>query len=235
MSHQFDARRRRFLAAATGSVVLSRLGMWSSAMQLTSCATLRLPVEGDLPSLSGATQWLNSEPLTPAGLRGKVVAIDFCTYTCINWLRSLPYVRAWSETYRDRGLVVIGVHSPEFEFEKTIDNVRRAVMAMKIGYPIAADNDHAIWRAFDNAYWPALYLVDAQGKIRHHHFGEGGYDQAEATIRRLLDDAGATTLPSAKPVEGRGVEAAADWGSLRSPENYLGYERTENLASVGGA
>jgi thiol-disulfide isomerase/thioredoxin len=232
---EIDASRRRFLVAAARSAIMSRLCLWSSALQLTSCAALKPPVEGEMPSFTGATEWLNSEPLTPAGLRGKVVAIDFCTYTCINWIRSLPYVRAWSRSYRDHGLVVIGVHSPEFEFEKTIDNVRRAALAMKVEYPIAVDNDHAIWRAFDNAYWPALYLVDAQGRIRHHHFGEGGYDQAEAIIRRLLDEAGATTLPLTRPVEGHGVEAAADWGSLRSPENYLGFERTENFAPVRGA
>ena len=140
---------------------------------------LPLPIDGELPSLDGATAWLNSPPLTAAGLRGKVVLVDFWTYTCINWLRTLPYVRAWAEKYKDQGLVVIGVHTPEFEFEKDLDNVRRAVKDMRVDYPIAVDNDYAIWRAFDNHYWPALYFVDAQGRIRHHHFGEGDYEQSE--------------------------------------------------------
>src|SRR5215211_945735 len=139
----------------------------------------RLPIEGELPSLGGAPGWLNSQPLTAAGLRGKVVLIDFWTYTCINWLRQLPYVRAWAEKYKDQGLVVIGVHAPEFEFERNIDNVRQAVKSMNVGYPIAVDNAFAIWRAFGNAAWPALFFVDAQGRMRHHHFGEGQYEQSE--------------------------------------------------------
>ncbi len=138
----------------------------------------------------GATGWLNSPPLTPSSLRGKVVLIDFWTYTCINWLRTLPYVRAWAEKYKDQGLVVIGVHTPEFAFEKNVDNVRRAAKDMRVGYPIALDSDYAIWRAFDNEYWPALYFVDAQGHIRHHQFGEGEYEQAERVIQQLLAEAG---------------------------------------------
>jgi thiol-disulfide isomerase/thioredoxin len=150
-------------------------------------AVIRLPVEGELPSFGGATAWLNSPPLTPADLRGKVVLIDVWTYTCINWLRTLPYVRAWAEKYRDEGLVVIGVHSPEFAFEKNVDNVRRAAKDMRVDYPIAIDSDFAIWRALKNEYWPALYIVDAQGRIRHHQFGEGGYEQSEKDHATIAD------------------------------------------------
>jgi len=141
----------------------------------THPAAVRLPIEGELPSLGSATEWINSPPLTAAGLRGKVVLVDFWTYTCINWLRTLPYVRAWAAKYRDQGLVVIGVHTPEFEFEQDVGNVRRAAKDMRVDHPIAIDNDYAIWTAFDNHYWPALYFVDAQGHIRHHQFGEGDY------------------------------------------------------------
>jgi thiol-disulfide isomerase/thioredoxin len=191
-------------------------------------ATVRLPVEGRLPSFSGATGWLNSEPLTPEGLRGSVVLVDFWTYTCINWLRSLPYIRAWAEKYRDRGLVTIGVHTPEFEFEHNAANVRRAVEAMRVDYPVAIDNDYAVWSAFDNHYWPALYIADADGQIRHHRFGEGDYAESEMVIQHLLgvDD----ELVS---VEAEGIEAAADWRNLQSPENYLGSARTENFAATG--
>jgi thiol-disulfide isomerase/thioredoxin len=174
--------------------------------------------------------------LTAAGLRGKVVVIDFWTYTCINWRRSLPYVRAWSEKYKDRGLVVVGVHTPEFAFEKDVDNVRRAVQDMRIDYPIAVDSNYAIWRAFKNQYWPALYFIDAQGRVRHHQFGEGEYGQSELIIQQLLKESGVDGI-SHDPVavDARGAEAAADWRSLKSPENYVGYERTENFASPGGA
>ncbi len=196
----------------------------------------RLPIEGELPSLGSATEWLNSQPLTAAGLRGKVVIIDFWTYTCINWLRSLPYVRAWAEKYKHHGLVVIGVHAPEFAFEHNVDNVRRAAKDMRVDYPIAIDNAYAIWRAFKNHYWPALYFVDAQGHIRHHQFGEGQYEQSEMIIQQLLAEAGIGDIAQELvSVDAPGVEAAADWGSLQSPENYLGYERTENFASPGGA
>ncbi len=189
-----------------------------------------------MPSLGGAAGWLNSPPLTVAGLRGKVVVIDFWTYTCINWLRQLPYVRAWAEKYKDRGLVVIGVHSPEFAFEKNGDNVRRAAADLKVGYPVAIDSDHRIWRAFKNNVWPALYFVDAQGRIRHHQFGEGGYEQSEAIIQQLLAEAGVRDAGHERvAVNPQGAEAAADWGSLKSPENYVGYERTEGFASPGGA
>ncbi len=207
-----------------------------SVVQQMTPPTIRLPIEGELPSLGGATGWLNSQPLTAAGLRGKVVLINVWTYTCINWLRTLPYVRAWAEKYKDHGLVVIGVHSPEFEFEKNVDNVRRAAKDMRVDYPIAIDSEHAIWRAFNNQYWPALYIVDAKGQIRHHHFGEGEYEQSERVIQQLLTEAGSGGIgPELVSVDARGAEAAADWDSLRSPENYVGYQRTENFASPGGA
>jgi len=202
---------------------------------LFTAAMAPLPVEGKLPSLAGATGWLNSQPLTAANLRGKVVLVDVWTYTCINWLRTLPYLRAWAGKYKDQGLVVIGVHSPEYGFERNLDNVRRAVKDMRIDYAVAIDNDYAIWRALDNQYWPALYVVDAQGRIRHHQFGEGGYDKAERVIQHLLAEAGASGIDKGLvAVEGRGIEAEADWADLKSGENYLGSERTENFVSRGG-
>jgi thiol-disulfide isomerase/thioredoxin len=197
---------------------------------------IRIPREGQLPSFSGATIWLNSQPLAAADLRGKVVLVEFWTYTCINWRRTLPYVRAWAEKYKDQGLVVIGVHTPEFSFEKNADNVRWAIKDMNIGFPVAVDNNYAIWRGFDNQYWPALYFVDAKGAIRHHQFGEGNYEQSERIIQQLLAEAGAkggNDKPT--PVETAGAEVAADWGHLGSGENYLGYERTSNFVSPGGA
>ena len=195
----------------------------------------RLPVEGDLPSLQGATGWLNSPPLTPAGLRGQVVVADFWTYTCVNWLRQLPYVRAWAQKYARQGLVVIGVHTPEFGFEHDEQNVRRAVKDLGVSYPVAIDNDYAVWRAFDNNYWPALYFADAQGQLRHHHYGEGEYRQSEMIIQQLLAEAGVRDVATdvVEP-ETPGLEKAADWTDLRSPENYTGYERTEGFASPGG-
>jgi thiol-disulfide isomerase/thioredoxin len=199
-------------------------------------AAVPLPIEGELPSFSGATAWLNSPPLAAAGLRGKVVLIDFWTYTCINWLRTLPYVRAWAEKYREHGVVVIGVHTPEFSFEHDLENVRRAAQDMRVAYPIAIDNDYAIWDAFNNHYWPALYLVDAQGRIRYHQFGEGAYEQSEMILQQLLAEAGIGGIAhELVSVDAHGAEAAADWGDLRSPENYLGDARTENFASPGGA
>ena len=192
--------------------------------------------DGELSSLVTATEWLNSPPLTAASLRGKVVLIDFWTYTCINWLRTEPYVRAWAEKYKDKGLVVIGVHAPEFEFEKYLENVRREVKNMNIDYPVAVDNEHAIWRAFNNQYWPALYFVDAHGRVRDHQFGEGEYEKSERLIQQLLAEAGAKGISrDLVSVDGRGAEAAADWANLKSPENYLGYQRTERFASPGGA
>jgi len=198
-------------------------------------AAAALPVEGVVPSLGGATAWLNSQPLSAVGLLGHVVLINFWTYTCINWLRSLPYVRAWAEQYKPHGLVVIGVHTPEFAFERNVENVRRAAQDMRVEYPIAIDSDYAIWSAFDNHYWPALYFVDAQGQIRHHQFGEGQYEQSEMILQQLLAEAGIGGFgQELVAVDASGVEAPADWGSLRSPENYLGYERTENFAAPGG-
>jgi hypothetical protein len=195
-----------------------------------------LPHEGTIPSLAGATGWLYSEPLTPEGLRGRVVLVDFCTYTCINWLRTLPYIRAWAEKYRDRGLVVIGVHTPEFSFEHDLRNIKQALDGRRIDYPIAIDNNYAVWGAFDNHYWPALYLVDAEGAIRHHHFGEGGYEESERAIQRLIADAGAQDVDrSLVSAVAEGDEVQAAWEDLKSPETYLGYERTESFASPGGA
>ncbi len=200
-----------------------------------SPAAAILPIEDELPSFDGATTWLNSAPLTAADLRGKVVLVDFWTLTCINWLRTLPYVRAWAAKYKDQGLVVIGVHTPEFGFEQEVDNVRRAARDMKVGYPIAVDSEYAIWRAFNNEYWPALYFVDAQGRIRHHQFGEGGYEQSEQIIRQLLAEAGHGDLsPELASVEARGPEVAADWANLQSPESYLGYARSEKFVAPGG-
>jgi thiol-disulfide isomerase/thioredoxin len=190
----------------------------------------------NLDSLERANAWLNSPPLAASDLRGKVVLVDFWTYTCINWRRTLPYIRAWNEKYRDQGLVVVGVHAPEFSFEKDLGNIRQAVKEMQIDYPIAVDSDHVIWRAFDNQYWPALYFIDAQGRVRYHQFGEGSYQQSEMIIQELLAENGAANLETGPvSVEGSGLEAAADWSSLRSPENYVGYGRAENFASPGGA
>ncbi|HMI98668.1 MAG TPA: redoxin domain-containing protein [Gaiellaceae bacterium] len=195
-----------------------------------------LPVEGELPSLGGATGWLNSQPLAAADLRGKVVLVDFWTYTCINWLRTLSYIRAWAEQYADQGLVVIGVHTPEFPFEEDVDNVREAAKQMAVEYPIALDSDYAVWRAFDNNYWPAVYIADAQGQIRHHHFGEGGYEEAEGVIQQLVREAGLGDVrDDLVSVTADGFEAQADWANLESPETYLGYEQAQNFASPGGA
>ena len=222
-------------ALAPGAPIESFVEDDSAVAQMTPGA-IHLPIEGSLPSFDGATAWLNSPPLTPAGLRGKVVLVDFWTYTCINWLRTLPSVRAWAEKYRDHGVVVIGVHSPEFPFEHDVENVRRAARDMRVEYPIAVDSDFAVWSAFNNHYWPALYLVDAQGQIRHHQFGEGNYDQAEMVIQHLRAEAGLDGFdPTLVSVDARGIEAPAEWDSLESPETYLGYERAENFASPGGA
>jgi len=195
-----------------------------------------LPAEGHLPGFDGATGWLNSPPLSPNDLRGKVVLVEFWTYTCINWLRTLAYVRAWAEKYQDQGLVVIGVHTPEFPFEGDIENVGRAATDLDVGYPIAVDSNYAVWRAFANRYWPAIYLADAEGRIRHHQFGEGGYDDCERAIQQLLyeasDEDAAYDLVSVAP---RGFEAQADWTNLRSPETYLGYAQGLSNAFRGVA
>jgi thiol-disulfide isomerase/thioredoxin len=198
-------------------------------------ATARLPADGHLPGFYGATGWLNSPPLTPGELRSKVVLVDFWTYTCINWLRTLGYVRAWSEKYLDRGLVVVGVHTPEFPFERDVDNVRDAAKDMAVEYPVALDSDYAIWRAFSNRYWPAVYIADAQGQIRHHHFGEGDYEECERIIQQLLGEAGGGPVgDDLVSVAGEGFEAQADWANLESPETYLGYEQAQNFVSHGG-
>jgi thiol-disulfide isomerase/thioredoxin len=190
----------------------------------------------ELASLERANEWLNSPPLTPQILRGKVVLVDFWTYTCINWRRTAPYVRAWAEKYRDQGLVVVGVHSPEFAFEKNVSNIRWAVKDMKIDYPVAVDSEHVIWRAFSNQYWPALYFIDAKGRVRYQYFGEGSYAQSEMMIQALLRESGAANI-SRQPVsvEARGLEVAADWASLRTPESYVRYDGTETFVSPGGA
>jgi thiol-disulfide isomerase/thioredoxin len=232
-------RAPQLLLAATvvavGAAIATSAKHQRTKPQMMNDAVQR-PVDGELASLGSATEWLNSPPLTAADLRGKVVLIDFGTYTCINWLRTLPHIRAWAEKYRDRGLVVIGVHAPEFAFEKNQDNVRREVKALNLGFPVAVDNEHAIWRAFHNQYWPALFFVDAKGRVRHHQFGEGEYAQAEKLIQQLLTEAGAKGVSrDLVSVEGRGAEAPADFANVKSPENYLGYERTQRFASPGGA
>jgi thiol-disulfide isomerase/thioredoxin len=225
MSEEINEQRRLVGAAALGL----------AAMPLIARGAPSLPVKGGLPSFAGATAWVNSPPLTAASLQGKVVLVDFWTYSCINWRRTLPYVRSWAVKYQGQGLVVIGVHAPEFEFEKDVDSVRRAVKTMGIEYPVAVDSDHAIWRAFENDYWPALYFADARGRIRHHKFGEGDYDQSERIIQQLLGESGRTVGTGLVSVDARGIEAAADWGNLKSPENYVGYGRTEKFSSPGSA
>jgi thiol-disulfide isomerase/thioredoxin len=195
-----------------------------------------LPVEGHLPSFDGATGWLNSEPLTPQGLRGRVVLVDFWTYTCINWLRTLPYRRAWAAKYRDLGLTLIGVHTPEFGFERNVDNVVEQSRTFGVEYPIAIDSDYGVWQAFANHFWPALYIADAEGRIRHHHFGEGEYAMAEMVVQQLLVEAGVQGVdPELVSVEPTGFEVPADWDTLRSPETYLAYGRSAGFASFDQA
>jgi thiol-disulfide isomerase/thioredoxin len=189
------------------------------------------PSEGRLPGFDGATGWLNSPPLSPKELRGKVVLVDFWTYTCINWLRTLGYVRAWAEKYAGQGLVVIGVHTPEFPFERDVNNVRWAIADMNVRYPVALDPDYGVWQAFSNHYWPAVYIADAEGQIRYHHYGEGAYDDCERVIQQLLDDAGAHGIPNDLVApELEGFEVQADWANLESPETYLGSEQASNYA-----
>ena len=194
-----------------------------------------LPTEGKLAEFDGANDWLNSEPLTPSGLRGKVVLVEFCTFSCVNWLRTVPYVRAWDERYREQGLVVIGAHTPEFQFEHDVEKIRSALEEMEVRYPIAVDNDYGVWRAFDNNYWPALYFADAEGRIRHHRFGEEDYERSEQVIQELLAEAGATGVDGGlSAVDASGVYEPADWESLGSPETYVGYARASGFASPGG-
>jgi thiol-disulfide isomerase/thioredoxin len=188
-------------------------------------------VETRLPGFEGATGWLNSEPLTAEGLRGKVVLVDFLTYTCINWLRTLGYVRAWAEKYADHGLVVVGVHTPEFPFEQDVDNITRALRDMAVEFPIAIDSDYGVWNAFSNRYWPAVYIADAEGRIRHHQFGEGGYEECEQVIQQLLRESGRDDVSDGLvSVDDEGLEAQADWSSLETPETYLGSRQAQNFA-----
>ena len=229
---RFD--RRRFLANAVmtiGAIQVAGAG----CSRAESPATIRLPSEGGFPSLSGATEWLSSRPLTARILRGSAVLVNFWTFSCINSIRVLPYLRAWAAKYKNQGLVVIGVQAPEFEFEKSADNVRWAVKDRMIDYPIAIDNDLAIWRAFDNNVWPALYFIDSGGHMRHHQFGEGEYEKSERVLQQLLIEAGVQGIDhELTEVEGVGIEAAPDWAELRSPESYVGYDRAANFASPGG-
>jgi len=205
-----------------------------AALWLTACVPPDTFAENAMPKLDLAEEWLNSPPLRAADLKGKVVLVDFWTYTCINWRRTLPYLRAWSNKYGDQGLVVVGVHTPEFSFEKNLDHVRRAVKDQDIAYPVAIDSDYAIWNAFDNNYWPALYLVDAKGQIRHHQFGEGEYDKLENVIRQLLTESGQRLSDSrVGVVDGEGAEAFADWKNLQSPETYIGTAQATRFVSTG--
>ncbi|MFL5642143.1 MAG: thioredoxin [Chloroflexota bacterium] len=190
-----------------------------------------LPVEGQLSSFARATGWLGSEPLTPEGLRGRVVLVDFWTYTCVNWLRTLPYLRAWDAKYREAGLTIVGVHTPEFGFEHDLDNVTTQSRIQGVPYPIALDNDYGVWRDFANHFWPAVYLADADGRIRFHHFGEGEYAMTEMVIQQLLNDAGAEDVPrDLVSVDPQGLEVAADWSSVRTPETYVGYGQASGFA-----
>ncbi|KAB0636437.1 cytochrome C biogenesis protein [Burkholderia stagnalis] len=225
-------------APAQPDGAMMRAAATSQPQAMRAAAPAALPVEGTLPPLDGAVQWLNSPPLTTAGLRGKVVLVDFWTYSCINCLRTLPYINAWARKYAPYGLVVIGVHAPEFAFERDIGNVRKAVHDLGIGYPVAIDNNYAIWRAFGNEYWPAHYFVDAQGRIRRHHFGEGEYAESERAIQALLAEAGhpeALNVPvGLAGAPAQGAQAAADSAAVRSPETYVGYARAEDFSSPGG-
>ena len=231
-----DDQRRATAPAGSGAMMMAAAEKPAEggAMMSAQGASGPSKTEGPLPPLTGATGWLNSKPLTPESLRGKVVVVDFWAYSCINCLRAMPYVNAWYRHYKDSGLVVLGVHSPEFAFEKDIANVRAAVKKFDIQYPVALDNDMTIWKAFNNKFWPAHYFVDAKGQIRGHHFGEGKYAKSEREIRRLLTEAGAKNLPD--PLDdaaGEGVGAPADTANVASPETYVGYARAENFVSPG--
>jgi thiol-disulfide isomerase/thioredoxin len=228
MSAVTSLDRRQFLSFAAIAATSLPFG-WARSSRID------LPSEGSLPFLRGATEWINSPALTADNLRGKVVLVDFWTYSCINWRRTLPYLRAWHSKYEAHGLVIIGVHSPEFSFEREIENVRRAAKDMQIEYPIAIDNDYAIWRAFNNEFWPALYFADKDRHIRHHKFGEGEYDKSELVLQQLLANAGTSGFDSGlSSIRADGPELSADWPDLRSQENYLGSARTENFSSGGG-
>jgi thiol-disulfide isomerase/thioredoxin len=221
----------RASGAATASVPPGRPGVIRSIVHRLAGEPRELPVEGRLPSFEGATGWLYSDPLTPEGLRGRVVLVDFWTYTCINWLRTLPYLRAWAAKYRDDGLTVIGVHTPEFGFEENIDNVVAQSRSLGVEYPIAIDSDYAVWEAFANHFWPAVYIADDEGRIRFHHFGEGEYPMTEMVIQQSLLDAGADGIDQdLVMVEPAGLEVAADWRTLQSPETYVGYQQSTGFA-----
>jgi cytochrome c biogenesis protein CcdA/thiol-disulfide isomerase/thioredoxin len=224
--------------ASLESGLASKLGIGSAPSEgpkVGAGGRLELPVEGQLPSLEGLGPWINSGPLTAAQLKGKVVVIDFWTYSCINCIRSIPYVRAWYDTYEKDGLVVIGVHAPEFAFERNPENVRKAVADFGIRYPVALDNDYAVWKRLNNNYWPAHYFFDAKGRQRYHHFGEGGYQESEMVIRQLLAEAGrAPKAGGMSQATARGAEAAAAFTALNSPETYIGFRRAERFASPGG-
>jgi hypothetical protein len=221
--------RRRFLGTVAMTIAATHLGTRGIASGSDGSSR-------ELSALTATAEWINSPRLTVSSLAGKVVLVDFCTYTCINWLRTLPYVRAWAQKYHSHELVVVGVHTPEFPFEHDLENVRRAMQEMRVDYPIAIDNDAAIWRAFYNQYWPAVYVLDARGRIRQHQFGEGEYESSEKSIQRLLAEAGAAGVePDLVAVDPAGVEAQADWVALKSSENYVGYARTKNFAGTGGA
>ena len=221
---------------AGGGAMMAAQGAGGAMMMSAQGAGNALPAEGTMPPLAGAVAWLNSAPLSAAGLRGKVVLIDFWTYSCINCLRELPYVKAWAQKYGPAGLVIIGVHTPEFAFERVVGNVAKAVKDLGVTYPVAVDSDYKIWGAFNNQYWPALYFIDATGTIRHHHFGEGEYDTSERIIKQLLHEAGAKDLtPGLAEVSAQGVQAAASNMYQISPETYVGYARAEHFASPGGA
>jgi hypothetical protein len=234
MPESTNQDRRRFLRGATMMVIAAKFGIGGRA-KAPSAGIARLPRGGNLPSFDGAVGWLNSHPLTASGLRGKVALIDFCTYSCINWQRQLPFLRAWAAKYKAQGLVVVGVHTPEFSFERDIENVRRALTEMRVDFPIAIDSDYAIWRAFENEYWPALYFADAEGRIRHHVFGEGQYEQSERVVQQLLAEASSRGIShDLVSVDPSGAEVQADWSNLGSDENYVGHQRTINFASPGG-
>jgi thiol-disulfide isomerase/thioredoxin len=242
-----DNERRQFLRTAAMTIGSARAGLFgrlraagasaSSAAALAESSVVEANQRAarELAAIGKAAEWINSPRLVPSTVSGKVVLVDFWTYTCINWLRTLPYVRAWAQKYR-QGLVVIGVHTPEFPFEHNIENVRRAVQQMRIEYPIVIDNDYSIWRAFDNQYWPALYLLDSRGRVQQHQFGEGEYQTSERAMQRLLKEAGFNGGGDGiVSVDGSGFEAAADWTNLKSPESYLGYARMQNFASPDAA
>jgi thiol-disulfide isomerase/thioredoxin len=217
--------------AATTSAPSTRPSLIRSIAHRLAGEQPELPIEGRLASFDGATGWLNSEPLTPEGLTGRVVLVDFWTYTCVNWLRTLPYVRAWAAKYRDAGLTIVGVHTPEFGFERDLDNIVALSRTFRVEYPVAIDSEYRVWRAFANHFWPAAYIADGEGRIRFHHFGEGEYAMTEMVIQQLLRDRGAEAVDEELvAVEPEGLEVAADWRTLQSPETYTGYRQSSGFA-----